>query len=142
VHVHPGVYIDHAVWIDAPYLGPRLPPPVLFGPRPPPSPVGGPHRALPAPPRGKAPSAPSLSGGDSGPSEAWIVVAVVAIATMPIIATVLALSRPEDEEQAAGSVDLVNAYNDLVRTEGTACRLPSADPLVIPADAPAPEVTP
>ncbi|MDI1482510.1 hypothetical protein [Polyangium sp. y55x31] len=58
-------------------------------------------------------------GGDLG--KAAVVLAVVALLTLPIITLSLGLSRPEPEGDVANAIDEVNAYNDLARLPDSPC---------------------
>jgi hypothetical protein len=58
-------------------------------------------------------------GGDMG--KAAIVLAVVALLTLPIITLGVGLSRPEPEAAVAEAIDEVNAYNDLARLPASPC---------------------
>jgi hypothetical protein len=119
------------VQVDMPVVIDVAPPPVLIIPGPglgrPVEPVPGVgHAARPV-------GAPTGSGGfslgsgnssGSGADSLLVAGAVVAIATMPIVAIALALSRPENETRSAWAIDFVNGYNDLARWPGSACALP------------------
>jgi len=107
----------------------------------------------PKPSGGHAKALPSLgsSGGDGkGLGELLAVAAVIAIATMPIVAIALAASSPENEPKSAGAIDLVNAYNDQVRSDPNACLAvpypapppPTPQPDFAPAPIPVPEAQP
>ena len=55
-----------------------------------------------------------------------LALAVIAICSMPIVIIALLTSRAEDSEAAAGSIDMVNAFNDVVRTPDNVCLNPRA----------------
>jgi hypothetical protein len=112
--------VHHAVWVDLPVFvhhhhhhGP--PPPVRLA-------SGDPvHRAVPV--NASSGSGCCSGGGSSGGGgdELFVVMAVAGLIVMPAIATGLAVTDPEDAEVAAGSIDLVNAYNDLARAPDSLC---------------------
>ncbi|MDI1430376.1 hypothetical protein [Polyangium sorediatum] len=58
-------------------------------------------------------------GGDLG--KAAVVLAVVALLTLPIITLSLGFTRPEPEADVASAIDEVNAYNDLARLPDSPC---------------------
>lgn len=64
-------------------------------------------------------------GGDLG--KAAVVLAVVALLTLPIITLSLGLSRPEPEGDVANAIDDVNAYNDLARLPDSPCTVVPAE---------------
>jgi hypothetical protein len=103
-------------------------------------PVPGPvHAAAPAPSKGSIPvsaggSKGGLGGIGGGGKELLVGIAVIALVTMPLVAIALATTSPEDLDKSAGAIDLVNAFNDVVRTPGNACTEPAALP---PVEAPA-----
>lgn len=52
------------------------------------------------------------------------VLAVAALAAMPFVALGLAVGNPEPGDDTAATIDRVNAYNDMSRSEGTPCSAP------------------
>ncbi|MGC4119118.1 MAG: hypothetical protein QM765_32040 [Myxococcales bacterium] len=132
VHYEPSIYIDgHPPLLHPPLFGlhdhhgPHIVPVGPSVPLHPGDPVPGPHQATPAPPKGSSGGGKSSSGSSLGSlgdvKELAVVAAVIAILTMPAVAIALASTRPENESGAAKAVDEVNAYNDLVRSPGSAC---------------------
>ncbi|HEY3450819.1 MAG TPA: hypothetical protein VGK67_30965 [Myxococcales bacterium] len=141
-HAHPPLFGLHASDVAVAPISPPAPAgggvPLHPG-DPVPSP-GGTHHAMPAPPKGGGSSSGSSSMGSLGDmKELAVVVAVLAILTMPAVAIALASSRPESETGAAHAVDQVNAYNDLARSPGSACSpIPANAPYLVPVqDSPA-----
>lgn len=62
------------------------------------------------------------SGGGSGNlGNAGLVLAALAIAVLPAIDIGLAAAHPESASQTSEAIDLVNAYNDLMRSGGSPC---------------------
>lgn len=62
------------------------------------------------------------SGGGSGNiGSAGLVLAALAIAVMPAIDIGLAAAHPESAGRTSEAIDLVNAYNDLMRSSGSPC---------------------
>ncbi|MFO0696328.1 MAG: hypothetical protein U0230_22370 [Polyangiales bacterium] len=58
-------------------------------------------------------------GGDS--ATAAVIAAVVVAVTLPFIDMGIAMAQPGSDTQAAAAHDIVNAWNDLVRTPGSPC---------------------
>lgn len=59
------------------------------------------------------------SGKDAG--VILVILAVVAISALPVVALGLAASMPESSSKSSSAIDMVNAYNDLSRRDGTPC---------------------
>lgn len=110
------------------YVGPPLLVPVPPHGLPPRS-NAAPHRASPVGTKG--------SGGMD--ARAVIVVAALALVSMPIVAIALAASRPERPVEVAGAIDYVNTMNDVVRDPNNGCMNMSPPP---PPPTPAPEGQP
>jgi hypothetical protein len=53
--------------------------------------------------------------------DAVVVLAVVALVTLPVVAIGLAAANPENGGAVSSSIDVVNAYNDLTRMAGSPC---------------------
>ena len=87
---------------------------------------GGPHRA--------SAIEPSSGGGDG---KVWVVLAVIATVTLPIVAVILASSTPEDSSETSQAIAAVSAYNSLARTPESPCSPGRSDYPSSPADAPA-----
>jgi hypothetical protein len=62
-----------------------------------------------------------VPSSELNPFKGAIAAMVIALAVLPIVDIALAASDPEDSEISSLSIDTVNAYNDLARTEGTPC---------------------
>ncbi len=76
-------------------------------------------------------------GGGSGRLDgAALALLAVAIMVIPAIDIGLAAARPESSRQSARAIDLVNAYNDLMRSPGAPCSTFSPPLDAPPADAP------
>lgn len=102
------------------------------------------HPAAPAP-RPTHPSRPAVghSAGHaasklSESKDLAVVVAVMALVTLPIVAVALASAEPGDSDETAAAIDRVNAFNDLSRIPGGPCAPPPPPPA--PESAPAPAV--
>lgn len=79
-------------------------------------------------------------GGGSGSGRldsAAMVLVALAVMALPAIDIGLAAARPESSSKSAQAIDLVNAYNDLLRSPGTACSLYSQAAPAMP-EAPSP----
>jgi hypothetical protein len=68
------------------------------------------------------------SGGSGRMGEAAMILVALAVMVLPAIDIGLAAARPESASRSAQAIDLVNAYNDLMRSPGTACSLYAAAP--------------
>lgn len=60
-------------------------------------------------------------GGSGNLGNAGLVLAALAIAVLPAIDIGLAAAHPESAGQTSEAIDLVNAYNDLMRSGGSPC---------------------
>jgi hypothetical protein len=85
------------------------------------------------------------SGGGSGDAgKGVLILAALAIMVLPAIDIGLAAARPESSTKSAEATDIVNAWNDLMRSPGSPCSLydapppPDAMPGAMPAPMPAP----
>lgn len=78
------------------------------------------------------------SGGGSGKGgEALAIVAIVIIVTaLPAIALGFSASFPESAGSASRAIDVVNAYNDLLRSDGSPCAPVIAAAPLVPGGAP------
>jgi hypothetical protein len=72
--------------------------------------------AVPAPP-----TVVPASVGDANLWKGAIAALAIALVVLPIVDVALAASDPEDGGVSSLSIDTVNAYNDLARTEGSPC---------------------
>ncbi|MDI3291101.1 hypothetical protein [Polyangium sp. 15x6] len=94
--------------------------------------VGGSSASISGPGGGKSGGGKSGGGGGGGGGggdlgKAAVVLAVVALLTLPIITLSLGLTRPEPEGDVANAIDEVNAYNDLARLPGSPCAVAPAE---------------
>jgi len=80
-------------------------------------------------------------GGGSRMDAAALALVALAVMVLPAIDIGLAAARPESSSRSAQAIDLVNAYNDLLRSPGTACSLYAVAPPVSPV-APSPYAAP
>jgi hypothetical protein len=62
---------------------------------------------------------------DSDGNDAAIVLAALAILVLPVFTAALLASDSVPAKPTAAAIDLVNAYNDMARTPGSACAPPS-----------------
>jgi hypothetical protein len=60
-------------------------------------------------------------GGGKEAGAIVVVLAVIAATTLPIVALGLSASMPESSSKSSSAIDMVNAYNDLARFDGTPC---------------------
>ena len=63
-------------------------------------------------------------GSFGGGKDAGVIVLILAVITatvLPAVALGLAASTPESASKSANAIDMVNAYNDLARRDGTPC---------------------
>ena len=77
------------------------------------------------------------SGKDAG--AILVVLAVIAVTALPVVALGLAASMPESSRKSSNAIDMVNAYNDLARLDGTPCTPP---PYYVPDGFPPPQEQP
>lgn len=74
-----------------------------------------------------------LGGGNSdGLGKAAVLLLVIAATALPAIDIGLAASTPESRSKSSEAIDLVNGYNDLLRSSGTACSVYAAAPTGAP----------
>lgn len=74
-------------------------------------------------------------GGSSNIGNAGLVLAALAIAVLPAIDIGLAAAHPESAGKTSEAIDLVNAYNDLMRSSGSPCSVDQPPPLPPPPPA-------
>lgn len=82
------------------------------------------------------------SSGGSGRLDALgVVLVAMAVVALPAIDIGLAAARPESSSKSAQAIDLVNAYNDFMRSPDTACSLyaTAPSPALAPLPVPVPE---
>ena len=65
-------------------------------------------------------------GGDAG--KGLLILAALAIMVIPAVDIGVAAARPESSTKSAQATDLVNAYNDLMRSPGSPCSVYDAPP--------------
>ena len=113
------VYYGEPIVIINPGFAPPLPTPHLFLP---PSPSLSLFHAATS--SGVHVSAPSLGGGggNSKLGDALVYLLIIALIVMPIVDLALVIG-PAESDKSATSIDWVNAWNDLLRTPGSACEL-------------------
>ena len=110
------VYFGPALVPLAPGIPPPLLHPVIFFPPP----------VLAPPVLGTRPIVPSLRPApDVG--KAAVVLAVLALAVMPVVDVLLATLPPE-RERSSEAIDQVNVYNDLARSPNSPCAYPAGAP--------------
>jgi hypothetical protein len=103
---------------------PLLPRPPLFLPTLPRPVVSAPVYTAPRVSSGGGGFKSGGGGGGGGGKEAGalvIVALVIAVSTLPAIALGFASSFPEKTYDSSRAIDVVNAYNDLLRSAGSPC---------------------
>lgn len=82
-------------------------------------------------------------GGSSRLGEGALVLIALAVMVLPAIDIGLAAASPESSSKSARAIDLVNAYNDLMRSPGSACSLYATAPgIAMPSDGAVPSMPP
>lgn len=127
-------YYGSPIVVFRPGLAPFLPRPPLFSPslaiteailrsRGPSGGIGG-IGAAPSISGGRGGSVGGLRSGGGGSGRldgAAMVLVALAVMALPAIDIGLAASTPESSSKSARAIDLVNAYNDMMRSPGAPC---------------------